>query len=223
MDTRKTTLIAIIAVIALLAVGIGYAYTAYTENSGNSTKTSYVTITQLGTGYKFANDVEIKMDTYNEKDTSTVYYKLNGSTTLTDSGTSNSYILKDLGTITLHAVITGTTAHPDLNISIAESTNFDASANWIYIIGSAPTAGVIDVYAIKNTEKTTPGWTTGDTLTMTYDTTESKYLDKELHVYYGYSSTNVITKAGQPFMKISEAPKDLKDASVILVANSADA
>ena len=44
MDTRKVTLIATIAVIALLAVGIGYAYTASTSNTGNDVDAEYIQI-----------------------------------------------------------------------------------------------------------------------------------------------------------------------------------
>ncbi|AMK13549.1 hypothetical protein AUP07_0495 [methanogenic archaeon mixed culture ISO4-G1] len=46
MDTRKMTLFATIAAIALLAVGIGYAYTASTSNSGNSASLEYYLIGQ---------------------------------------------------------------------------------------------------------------------------------------------------------------------------------
>ena len=45
MDTRKITLIATIAAIALVAVGIGYAYTAMTENSGNTVSSTYMVVT----------------------------------------------------------------------------------------------------------------------------------------------------------------------------------
>jgi hypothetical protein len=217
MDTRKTTLIATIAVIALLAVGIGFAYTAYTENSGNSTDTSYVTLTQTGaTGYKFANKVDVQMDTYNDTNINTVYYRLNGSQNLTDG--TNTYTLKTLGTITLHAVMTGGNTHPNLNIEISGSSNFDATANWFYIIGSAPVNGEIDVYAIKNTSKATSSWTDGpDALTMTYSTS---YDDKVLNVYYGYNATNVVTKAGLDYMAVSEMPKNLEGASLIFVASN---
>ena len=220
MDTRKTTLIATIAIIALLAVGIGYAYTAYTENNGNSTSTSYITLTQTGpTGYKFANNVDVQMDTYNDTNTSTVYYRLNGSQVLTDSGTTTKYVLKTLGSITLHAVMTGGNTHPDLSVNVSGSTNFDATANWFYIIGSVPNNGVIDVYAIKNTSKATSSWTDGpDALTMKYS--GSAYGDKVLNVYYGYLATNVINKAGLDYMAVSEMPKNLTGASLIFMASN---
>ncbi len=219
MDTRKTTLIATIAVIALLAVGIGFAYTAYTENNGNSTVTSYVTLTQTGeTGYKFANNIDVQMDTYNDTNINTVYYRLNGSQNLTDSGTTTTYTLKTLGTIKLHAVITGGNSHPDLNVSVSGSSNFDATSNWFYIVGSEPVNGVIDVYAIKNTSKATSSWTAVDSLTLDYDT--DHYVDKVLNVYYGYLASNVVTKAGLDYMATSEMPKNLTGASLIFMATN---
>lgn len=221
MDTRRTTLIATIIVIALLAVGIGYAYTAYTENAGNSTNVSYVTLTQTGaTGYKFANNIDVQMDTYNETNTSTVYYRLNGSQNLTDG--TDTYTLKTLGTITLHAAITNnvSTVHPDLKISIAESTNFNATSNWFYIIGSQPdNNGLITVYATKNTSSATGSWEAVTALTMTY-VENTGYTDKVLNVYYGYNAENVVTKAGLDYMKISEMPQNLTNASLIFMASN---
>ena len=78
MDTRRTTLIATIAVIALLAVGIGYAYTAFTQNGGNSSNVGYITLTQVGdqTPYTFADGTTVKLDTYNQTNAQTVYYRL---------------------------------------------------------------------------------------------------------------------------------------------------
>ena len=56
MDTRKVTFIATIAAIVLVAVGIGYAYTASTVNSGNSASPEYITLVQGSTGaYQFAD------------------------------------------------------------------------------------------------------------------------------------------------------------------------
>ena len=50
------TLIATIAAIALVAVGIGYAYTAMTSNTGNTASPEYITLYQQETGaYQFAN------------------------------------------------------------------------------------------------------------------------------------------------------------------------
>ncbi len=223
MDTRRTTLIATIVLIALLAVGIGYAYTAYTENAGNNTDISYVTLTQTGTtGYTFAEDVDVEMDTYSEEIESVekIYYRLNESQNLKNG--SDTYTLKTLGSIKLHAAITGGDSHPDLKISVAGSTNFDASENWFYIIGSEPdTDNKIKIYAIKDDDKTKSSWTAGpDAWTMAYS--GSAYVDETINVYYGYNADNTITKAGLDYMKISEMPKNLDDASLLFMASNDD-
>ncbi len=224
MDTRRTTLIASIVLIALLAVGIGYAYTAYTENAGNNTDVSYVTLTQISDDpteeatYKFAENVKVKMDTYNEENSSTVYYRLNESQNLTDG--NKTYTLQTLGSIILHAEITGGNTHPDLTISVAESTNFNATSNWFYIIGSQPdNTGLITVYATKNTSSATKSWTAVTAMTMTYSE-NTGYNDIPLNVYYGYDASNVVTKAGLDYMKISQMPSDLVDASLIFMASN---
>lgn len=76
MDTRKITLIATIAVIALVAVGIGYAYTASTQNSGNNASSEYVTLTQSGDGaYQFADEARVYYDSIDSSAT-TITFKL---------------------------------------------------------------------------------------------------------------------------------------------------
>ena len=218
MNTRWVTLTATIIAIALVAIGIGYAYTAYSENNGNNTEISYVTITQTGTtGYTFAEDVKVYLETYNKTDTETVYFRLSDSQDLTDG--SKSYTLKSLGTITLHAEISGSDSHPDLNISIARSTNFDASTNWLYIIGSAPVNGTIEVYAIKDTSKATSSWTSKNALIMHYED-QTGYDNKVLYVYYGYLSNNATVIGGKSYMSIAEMPKDLIDASIVFMASN---
>lgn len=65
MDTRKVTFIATIAAIILVAVGIGYAYTASTVNSGNNASSEYITLVQgdeTPGAYQFANNEKIYWD-----------------------------------------------------------------------------------------------------------------------------------------------------------------
>jgi type II secretory pathway pseudopilin PulG len=99
MDTRKITLIATIAVIALVAVGVGYAYTASTQNSTNSASGEYVTLTQAQTtgaadgSYKFANGAKVYFDTTNTAlDTTT--YSLSG---IKDTTTFAGYTVVQVG------------------------------------------------------------------------------------------------------------------------------
>ena len=62
------TLIATIAAIALVAVGIGYAYTAMTTNTGNTASTEYITLVQDGTGaYQFSNGEKVYWDSDDKK------------------------------------------------------------------------------------------------------------------------------------------------------------
>ena len=72
------TLIATVAIIALIAVGVGYAYTAITTNSGNDAGIEYITLKQGGDGaYNFI-----------DAPTQTVYWDsndyLNGTTYTTE-------------------------------------------------------------------------------------------------------------------------------------------
>ena len=96
MDTRKVTLVATIVVLALLAVGVGYAYTAWTSNSGNTATTEYVELTQSGIGqYTFADGYEVYYDSVN---TGT---RENGSTGFTYTLAEN----KDTTTIKDHTIV----------------------------------------------------------------------------------------------------------------------
>lgn len=223
MDTRKTTLIATVAVILLLAVGIGYAYTAFTQNGGNETDTAYVTLTQVGgeTPYTFANNVTFELDTYNEIDGETVYYKLHGSTDI-KSAVPGNYTCVLLGSITLHAELTGATDYPDLTVSISNSAGFDATENWVYLITSAPDAqGNVTVYDYKKTPTATTAWTSVSPLTMTK--VGSSYKDVNLFVYYGYLSSAVVEKEGVNYFEENEAPKKLHEAKLTFKAESASA
>lgn len=225
MDTRKITLIATVAAIALIAIGVGYAYTAYTANNGNETQTAYVTLTQVGetTPYKFADDVKFDLDTYNDTDKDTIYYKLHGSTDLKSTDIGN-YTCVLLGSITLHAELTNDDTFPELTVTVADSTGFDATTNWVYLLTGAPDSeGNVTVYAYKNTVMGTPGWTAVDGNDITMTATNSEYGDVSLYVYYGYASSNVIIKDNMKFLNVAEEPKTLHLASITFKAQSAAA
>ena len=176
MDTRRTTLIATIIVIALLAVGIGYAYTAYTENSGNTSNVAYLKLTQTGnTGYTFADGTTpVQFDTFNEINTNTIYYALKNPTTVTDGttgGLTNPYTCAKLGSITLQSNFTkSSTSITDpttINIDVADSEKFDSDGTWVFFITNTSHD---KIYAFKNTKTGTGGtdaWTDGpDALTV---------------------------------------------------------
>lgn len=210
------TLIATIALIVIVFIGIGYAYVAYTTNSGNHSDTAYLTVTQVGeTGYTFANHVKIGIETYNETDNQTFFYKL-ASTDIIEEN-DKVYAVEILGSITLHAAITGDTAPSKLIISIAHSENFDATEKWQYFLTDAPNElGVITkTYAHKDTDKTIDEWTSVEGSEMIMDTKE----DKTLYVCYGYDMELAEAKVGQ-IKYIDEEPKSLHDASIIFKVDS---
>ena len=224
MDTRRTTLIATIAVIALLAVGIGYAYTAFTQNGGNSSNVGYITLTQVGdqTPYTFADGTTVKLDTYNQTNAQTVYYRLTDGPVI---DTDVDYRVGVLGTITFHAALTGTDANPPskLILSIPYSVNFDANANWQYFITSEPVDDTIStIYAYKDTVAGTHEWTSVSELAITGNA--GVYTDKTVYVCYGYAATKETEdfNVGVKFLPTGEAyqAKALNAASITFKAVS---
>ena len=96
MDTRKVTLIATVAAILLLAVGIGYAYTAITENSGNNATSEYLVVTPsdgADPAYSDSFDKEIAYDTV--KISGKVKYSITTSEQVTLDGNK----VAEIGTI----------------------------------------------------------------------------------------------------------------------------
>jgi len=218
VDTRKMTLIATVIVIALLAVGIGYAYTAYTSNSGNNADPAYVVITQGDnpSDYTFAEEKTVKMDTYNRVETVenepaiVTYYKLTGSDTVNAGTELGTMTCIKLGDIKLKAVLEGDNDPATMKVIIAGSTNFDASSNWIYFIGKETANNSVTTYAYKNTGKAVSTWcATAADLDLT---TGADYTT--LGVYYGYKTSNEVEIDGIKFMKVPEAPKELSTASI---------
>lgn len=220
MDTRKTTLIATIVVIALLAVGIGYAYTAYTENSNNTSNVAYLKLTQTGpTGYTFADGATpIQFSTYNEIDTGTIYYALKESVPIpTTTGLTNAYSCAKLGSITLQAdfISTAGTASPaQFNIDVASSEKFDSDGTWVFFITNTDHN---KIYAYKNTAQATEGWTDGpDALTLTNGANVT------IDILFGFDSTITPKKEfdGKKFYDFSRDMSQplLNNASLIFSA-----
>ena len=227
MDSRRISLIAAIALILALAIGIGFAYAAYTANNGNNTEVAYVTLTQVGdeTPYTFADNVTVKLDTYNKDNAQTVYYRLSGFNIVKGSNPSyGTYKCGLLGTIELHADFTGTNVTPPqtLDISISGSSGFDATATWKYFITDAPdpsTGMTSKIYAMKDSAKAVSEWTQGmDSLTMTHG--QSGYQNVKLYVYYGYAADAETLIDGMMFLNSTETPKKLVNASLMIKATS---
>lgn len=193
MDTRKTTLIATIAVIALLAVGIGYAYTAYTENSGNTSNVAYLKLTQTGEGaYNFTDGVPpIQFNTFNEIDTGTIYYALKDKVTISHESTplTYDYTCAKLGSLTLQAAFTstgGTTPPATVNIDAVSSEKFNSDGTWVFFITDTTHT---KIYAYKNTVESTKTWTDGpDALTIASNGSVT------VDILYGFDSTTTPAK-----------------------------
>ena len=227
MESRRISLIATIALILALAVGIGFAYAAYTANNGNNTEVAYVTLTQVGeeTPYTFADNVTVKLDTYNKDNAQKIYYRLSGFNIVKGTNPSyGTYKCGLLGTIELHADFTGTNVTPPqtLDISISGSSGFDATATWKYFITDAPdpsTGMTSKIYAMKDSAKAVSEWTQGmDSLTMTHG--QSGYQNVKLYVYYGYAADAETLVDGMMFLNSTEAPKKLVNASLMIKATS---
>lgn len=227
MESRRISLIATIALILALAIGIGFAYAAYTANNGNNTEVAYVTLTQVGdeTPYTFADNVTVKLDTYNKDNAQKIYYRLSGFNIVKGSDPDfGTYKCGLLGTIELHADFSGTNVTPPqtLDISISGSSGFDAPGVWKYFITDAPdpsTGMTSKIYAMKNTAGTTSEWAPGtDSLTMTHG--QSGYQNVKLYVYYGYAANAETPMDGMMFLNSTEAPKKLVNASIMIKATS---
>ena len=72
MNTKMISLIATVALIAVVAVGIGYAYTAMTTNTGNNAESEYITLTQ--TQYSEEIDGSYNFTKDNATNTAKIYY-----------------------------------------------------------------------------------------------------------------------------------------------------
>ncbi len=219
MDTRRTTLIATIIVIALLAVGIGYAYTAYTENSDNTSDVAYLKLTQSGTNaYNFTKGVDpIKFDTYNEIDDETIYYALKNPVPIpTTSGLSHAYSCALLGSITLKADFESTssiTSPASFDINVASSEKFNSDGTWVFFV--VDHSDNSKIYAYKNTAEATKTWTDGP-VALTLADAGSVTVD----ILYGFDSTITPAKTvgTEKFYAFDIGGRLLTDASIIFSA-----
>ena len=154
MDTRKVTLLATITAIALVAIGIGYAYTATTENSSNNATDEFVVLSQ--TNYTYSTSTNLYFDTVNYKDETVktdyrllksitaedyaIQMNVNGKATWDDSKTNKGVKLFGfmLGSAdTLIANYTGTATAPNSYTITVNASNFSdlsSKTDWKYVI-----------------------------------------------------------------------------------------
>lgn len=205
MDTRKMTLFATIAAIALLAVGIGYAYTASTSNSGNNVTTDYVTIVQdnanEGSGaYTFAGNAKIHWNSDDYKDGQNINTKFTLDGVATNVATG--YALTQIGDsfVLKTAPQTGGTAAADVTCAITQ-TGFSTpeitgstktTAIFLKVVAATNDQAVTSLFKLDNESFRlfTPG--TPETLgasTFTIYDVGNGYGDVTITAYYGYAGT----------------------------------
>ncbi len=126
MNTKKVTLFAVIMVIAFVAVGIGYAYTASTQNSGNDVSSEYISLVQGGSGaYVFSNDsTKVEWNSVDKKvgETYVTEYTIQGMTPGAEADHMEGYNIKQFGdsfTILTKGEEMG--SHPNLECIITNS------------------------------------------------------------------------------------------------------
>lgn len=197
METRKITLIATIAVISLIAVGIGYAYTASTTNSGNVVSTEFVELkqtnvdTNLTGAYQFVpNGFNIYYDSENVSATVTNYIITNAKVQINTNGNTNGGVytaIKMGNPFKLTATQTGGT--PTNMTCNFETTLFNTTNGWDFIIEFKGETGD-PTYAICHDGT----WSVSSFLIKTKgESSALTYEDTTITVYYGYSGNDAST------------------------------
>ncbi len=225
MDSRKMTLIATVAVIAMIAVGIGFAYTAFTQNSGNTTDNAYVKVTQadvqnVSSAYKFADNKIVEFDTFNMDATHT-YFQIKNKVDITFAG--KTYYCSHLGSVKLVPTYEGpsTGAPAALYFEVKTSDGFKGNDNWTYFIVDGSTDAV---YAYKDTNAATKTWTTGPVQwKVTKDAQNPTYAPTTVKVLYGYCADSAdVTIGDDKYLRSTDGPEKLESANIVFVASSTD-
>ena len=195
MDTRKVTFIATIAAIVLVAVGIGYAYTAMTTNSGNSSTVENITLVQGGDGaYTFATGANVVWNSDDGKTDGKYYttYTLAPSATPIDDITvgSTTYKVVQIGkSFTVRAAQTGGELETINGMITANGFNKQVEGAEIFL-EITPAGGSATYYKLFSDNtfiRYDSGWT-DNTFTIPYN---SGFKDLTVKVYYGTASTGV--------------------------------
>lgn len=126
MVSKSTSILLAVAVVAVSAVaiiGLGYAYTASTENSGNTTTSKYITLNQA----TYADNFDGRITYSTSNNGTNVTYTLDGAVELGDSGTSG--VL--LGSTTVQVVRTN--ANETFKFSVSKFSGDMTGTFWIGI------------------------------------------------------------------------------------------
>lgn len=244
MDNNKriTLSLAIVTIIAVAAIGIGYAYTASTINSGNTATSEYLTLVQNGSGaYMFTTNghSEVEWNTVDGKNTNgdpvaITNFKLASPIANDDNSTPfGVYSLQQVGEdFTIIATSTNTTVSSQTCSITPSNTGFNT------VIGTGTAVYFLKVTVNSATPVTTffkydsgafKQWVSSndsvsDITTFTITTPNSSVFDTTtVSVYYGYHGTDgidVTHAAGTPPVGPSTAQtQPLANASLTFAIN----
>ena len=203
------TLIATIAAIVLVAVGVGYAYTASTQNSGNNADSEYITLVQGGEGaYRFSDNIKVEWDTVDKKvgENIVTEFTIPGLSPGAVADHMNNVYIKQLGNpISILTEGIGIDPYESLECLV------QPASDWIFFNGGDhPTTFFLKV---ENNDTTTwfkvvdqnhakkysgSGWVGGSTFSIDYDDSENKYYDTTVSVYYGIDGGSTIAVPHEP-------------------------
>ena len=229
------TLIATIAAIALVAVGIGFAYTAATSNSGNSTDQQYITLIQGGAGeYKFANDARIIWNTDDSMEDSvrtTVFTFADTVDTRTLADSVEYKLVKVGNPFTLITTETNGNHQTPLPCTIT-CNDFTGSTGLSYFVEiKDDSEAIVDTFKInaagtginKYHSAAPAGWTDDAVFNIAYNT--SSYHVYTATVYVGYAAeSGGISKTHESGSQPAAPAVDLTEASLkfTLTANGSN-
>jgi hypothetical protein len=190
---RKKYLLPIVLLFAVCLIGGGFAYTAWTQNSGNDPASEYIVLTQTGTGaYTFApSTTHVYYDTQNtgtnDPYTTTTKYDLSDGK-FTDVITN--YTVIHLGKqIIINASSKNVTADPaDYIVCTIESTDFKKNDVWRLFLKIDN--GTDTIYKILGADNTWHAFTGSQgAANQTFNIrnpADNEYTPVKIDVYYGY-------------------------------------
>ncbi len=199
---------ATVVAIVLVAMGIGFAYTASTQNTGNVAGNEYVTLVQGGEGaYMFASDINVRWNTADgmvgSKPT-TVFTTEQAMSRGTDEHMTDCYLLQLGEPFTIVAEGIGTTSTLEVDIGCPGQWYIfeggDHPTTYFLKVENSTTTwfkwAVIHHYAFY--KYGTDGWNGGTTFNIDYDAEHGRYYDTTVTVYYAIDGGDSIAVEHEP-------------------------
>jgi len=152
MVSKSTSILLAVAVVvvgAIAIVGLGYAYTASTDNSGNTSEVSYITLTQDDADYANAFNGSVKYDTK-------TYYENSQVKTTYTFNTDQLKVLYgnvkgvELGSVIITVAKTGNTD----NIKFSVANTSDSGLTGTFYIGIQAGTGAEVIREFNSTQNT---------------------------------------------------------------------